>query len=76
MPFFITRAVPMEAAPDRAQPHVVTADSRRFATLADAEAAAAAYYASEEFVIVEANSAADALRKVLPELNAKGPRAH
>jgi hypothetical protein len=69
MPFFITRVVATVAARDRASPRVMTAASRPFATHAEAEAAARTGFAGEECHTVEANTPADALRKILPELD-------
>jgi hypothetical protein len=70
MPFFITRVVSILTVSDRATPRVMTTGDRSFTTCAEADAAARERYAGQECHIVEANNAGDALRKILPGLDA------
>jgi len=71
MPFFITRVVATMGTPDRRSYQVMTAGKGPFATRAEADTAAGQRFAGQECHVVEANSPGDALRKIVPELDAK-----
>jgi len=71
MPFFITRVVATLTAVERRSYRIMTAHKGPFATRAEAEAAAQERFSGQECHIVEENSAGDALRKIVPELDSR-----